>query len=148
MSASGMSSAKTEIAQDTFSSAEPPVLKAPAPSQAQDQRQTQPEKPETSAPEAKERNSIRDGSLSITATPKTNPETVKEDKPPAIEVDSTNIRSVPKSSVQPISESKRLIPLTSKLPDDSLAELKTAMETFTLCVRIASAKKLLAGMAG
>ena len=123
VSASGMSSAKTEIAKTSAPlSAEPPVLKAPAPSQAQNQQQTQPEKPETSAPDAKERNSIRDGSLSITATPKTNPETVKEDKLPEIEVDSTNIRSVPKSSVQPISESKRLIPLTSKLPDDSLAE--------------------------
>lgn len=68
------------------------------------------------------RNSIRTGSLSISASEKTNPTTIKEEKMPEIEVDSSNIRTVPKSSVQPIRESKRELTLTSKLPAGSLAE--------------------------
>lgn len=64
---------------------------------------------------------FRTGSLSITATEETNPRTVKEDKLPEIEVDSSNIREIPKSSVQPIRESKRELTITSNLPDSALA---------------------------
>ena len=66
--------------------------------------------------------SIRSGSLSISASEKTNPDTVKEDKIPEIEVDASNIRRIPKSSVQPIRESRRELKLTSNLPGSSLAE--------------------------
>ena len=66
--------------------------------------------------------SIRSGSLSISASGKTNPGTVKEDKIPEIEVDSTNIRLIPRSSVQPIRESRRELKLTSSLPESSLTE--------------------------
>ena len=68
---------------------------------------------------------LRSGSLSISATTKTNPGTVKVEKLPEIEVDSSNVRSIPKSSVQPIRESKRELKLTSDLPDGSLAEKLT-----------------------
>jgi hypothetical protein len=132
VSASGIVPEKNAVANAPLTSGEQPVLKTPAPQQVQPQ--TQSEKSETSAPDAQERNSIRDGSLSITATPRTNPVTVKEDKPPAIEVDSTNVRSVPKSSVQPIRDSKRQVTVTSDLPADSLAEQLTdaKMETISL----------------
>ena len=75
---------------------------------------------------------VRSGSLSITATPKTNPETVKEEKLPEIEVDSSNVRSIPKSSVQPVRESKRELRLTSTLPPDSLAEKLTDADAETV----------------
>ncbi len=114
VSASAKPSARIEVTQAQVQ----PVSKTPAPPQAQ----AQPGKAETPASDTQDRSSIRSGSLSISATPKTNPDTVKEDKLPEIEVDSTNVRSVPKSSVQPIRESRRQIPLTSKLPEDSLAE--------------------------
>ena len=68
------------------------------------------------------RDSIRTGSLSISASEKTNPTTIKEEKMPEIEVDSSNIREIAKSAVQPIRESKRELTLTSKLPAGSLAE--------------------------
>ena len=71
--------------------------------------------------EKESRNSIRSGSLSISASEKTNPVTLKEEKPPEIEVDSTNIREIAKSSVQPIRESKKELTRTSKLPDSALA---------------------------
>ena len=90
---------------------------------------------QTSAPDAtqeKERDSIRSGSLSISATPKTNPGTVKEDKLPDIVVDSTNVRSIPKSSVQPIRESRRELAITSKLPAGSLAEKLTDADAETV----------------
>ncbi|MBQ7731392.1 MAG: hypothetical protein IJT68_06100 [Lentisphaeria bacterium] len=96
--------------------AEQPVSKTPAPPQAQGQAQPK------SAENGDGSGGIRSGSLSIIATPKTNPDTVKEEKLPEIEVDPSNVRSVPKSSVQPIRESRRQVALTSKLPADSLAE--------------------------
>ena len=96
--------------------------------------QSQPGQAGTPAPNEQERNSIRDGSLSITATPETNPQTVKEDKLPEIEVDSTNVRSVPKSSVQPIRESRRELRLTSTLPDGSLAKKLTDANAETVTV--------------
>ena len=68
------------------------------------------------------RNSIRTGSLSISASEKTNPVTIKEEKMPEIEVDSSNIREIAKSSVQPIRESRRELTLTSKRAESSLAE--------------------------
>ena len=80
---------------------------------------------ESGVPGGKERDSIRAGSLSISATPKTNPDTVKEEKIPDVEVDSSNVRSIPKTSVQPIRESRRELKLTSELPDGSLAEKLT-----------------------
>ena len=100
------------------------VSKAPAPPQVQPEAQPRPQKTESSASDDEE-GGFRSGSLSITATPKTNPETVKEEKLPEIEVDSSNVRSLPKSSVQPIRESKRELKLTSALPDGSLAEKLT-----------------------
>lgn len=90
----------------------PAVSRTPAPPQVQ------PEETET----ADKSGGIRSGSLSITATPTTNPVTLKEEKLPEIEVDSSNVRSIPKSSVQPIRESKRELRLTSSLPAGSLAE--------------------------
>jgi len=72
--------------------------------------------------EEKSRNSIRTGSLSISASGKTNPVTIKEEKIPEIEVDSSNIRTIAKSSVQPIRESKRELKLTSTRADSTLAE--------------------------
>jgi hypothetical protein len=96
------------------SSAERKVsLQAPAPPQVE---------PQANEAEQEDDGGIRSGSLSISATPKTNPGTVKVEKLPEIEVDSSNVRSIPKSSVQPIRESKREIKLTSELPDGSLAE--------------------------
>ena len=69
------------------------------------------------------RNSIRTGSLSISASEKTNPVTIKEEKMPEIEVDSSNIREIAKSSVQPIRDSRRELTLTSKRADSALAGL-------------------------
>ena len=66
--------------------------------------------------------SIRSGSLSISASEKTNPDLIQEEKIPEIEVDSSNIRTVGKSSAQPIRESKRELPLTSARKESSLAE--------------------------
>ena len=85
-------------------------------------------------PQEKERDSIRAGSLSISATPQTNPGTVKEDKLPDIEVDSSNVRTVPKDSVQPIRESKRELEITSKLLADSFAEKITDAQAETVSV--------------
>lgn len=115
--------------------AEQEIPKAPAPPQVQASTQAQPETAEKPA-ETNDDNGggIRTGSLSITATPKTNPDTVKVEKLPEIEVDSSNIRPVPKSSVQPIRESKRQITLTSKLPADSLAEKLTDANAETISV--------------
>ena len=96
--------------------------------------QTQPNQAETAASDEPERNSLRSGSLSITATPKTNPETVKVEKLPEIEVDSSNVRSIPKSSVQPIRESRRELRLTSTLPSGSLAEKLADANTETATV--------------
>ena len=123
VSASSKPSAGIEANQTQPAEKEQPVRKTPAPPQAPAQAKPEAVAPQTqSESDGQERNSIRDGSLSITATPKTNPNTIKVDKLPEIEVDSTNVRSVPKSSIQPIRESRRQIPLTSKLPADSLAE--------------------------
>ncbi len=123
MSASPAPASKTVEAEAVSPQAqtpaeEKPSLRTPAPPPTQSQ--VQPEK--TDKADADGNGGIRVGSLSITATPKTNPETVKVEKLPEIEVDSTNIRSVSKSTVQPIRESKRELKLTSKLPDGSLAE--------------------------
>ena len=120
VSASAKHSARTETEHARVAEKEQPVLKTPAPPQIR--TQAQPEQAEAAAPDAQDRNSIRDGSLSISATPKTNPKTVKEDKLPEIELDSTNVRSVPISSVQPIRESKRMLTITSELPADSLVK--------------------------
>ena len=106
------------------SKADPAVSRTPAPPQAQ------PDETET-----KENNGgIRSGSLSITATPRTNPETVKEEKLPEIELDSSNVRLIPKASVQPIRESKRELRLTSSLPAGSLAEKLTDANAETVPV--------------
>ena len=95
--------------------------------------QVQPQTTEPAASEReKERDSIRAGSLSISATPKTNPDTLKEEKLPEIEVDSTNVRTIPKSSVQPIRDSKRELAITSKRPDGSLAEKITDADAETV----------------
>lgn len=67
------------------------------------------------------RNSISSGSLSISATEKTNPKTMKEEKIPKIEVDATNVRLVRKSELTPIRESRRDLRVTSDLPASSLA---------------------------
>ena len=97
--------------------------------------QVQPQTAEPAASEReKERDSVRSGSLSISATPKTNPETVKEEKLPEIEVDSSNVRTIPKSSVQPIRESKRELRITSELPAGSLAEQLTDAKAETITV--------------
>ena len=97
--------------------------------------QVQPQTAEPAASEReKERDSVRSGSLSISATPKTNPDTVKEYKPPEIEVDSSNVRTIPKSSVQPIRESKRELRITSELPAGSLAEQLTDAKAETVTV--------------
>ena len=132
VSASSKPSAGIEAAQLQAAEEEQPVLKTPAPPQAQ--AQARPEQAGTAVPDSSERNSIREGSLSITATPKTNPGTVKEEKLPEIEVDSSNVRSVPKSSVQPIRESKRVLPISSELPADSLAEKLTDAKMETVSV--------------
>ena len=108
-----------------------PAASAPAESASQVQPQTA--EPAASERE-KERDSVRSGSLSISATPKTNPDTVKEYKPPEIEVDSSNVRAVPKSSVQPVRESKRELAITSKLPENSLAEQLTDAKAETVTV--------------
>lgn len=104
---------------DAVSQTQPAATEEASP-QAQSKRQ--PKQAESDNTGGKERDSIRTGSLSISASPETNPGTVKEERLPEIEVDSSNVRSVPKSSVQPIRESKRELLLTSKLPDGSLAE--------------------------
>ena len=129
LSASSKPSAGIETTQTQLLGIEHSALKTPAPPQAQAQQKAEEAAPqtrsglaETPASAGQERNSFREGSLSISATPKTNPKTVKEDKLPEIEVDSTNVRSVPKSSIQPIRESRREVKLTSPLPTDSLAE--------------------------
>ena len=85
------------------------------------QSQTQQAGPDTIS-EGDEGRSIRSGSLSISASEKTNPVTIREEKLPEIEVDSSNIRTVAKSSVQPIRESKRELTLTSTRAASSLAE--------------------------
>ena len=117
--------------QSQIGAAELPASKTPAPPQVQ----IEVEKPAAqSEPEESGNGGIRSGSLSISATPKTNPGTVKEDKLPEIEVDSSNIRPVQKSAVQPIRESKRQVKLTSKLPEDSLAEKLTDAGADTVSV--------------
>jgi hypothetical protein len=104
-----------------------PVVSAPAESSPQVRQKPAGE-------QEKERDSIRAGSLSISATPQTNPATVKENKIPEIEVDSSNVRTVPKDSVQPIRESKRELAVTSDLPAGSLAEKITDTEAKTVSV--------------
>ena len=105
-------------------------LSASAPAAAVEAVPSNPAEQPTSTEQ--DRNSIRDGSLSITATPKTNPGTIKVEKLPEIEVDSSNVRSIPKSSVQPIRESKRELRLTSTLPEGSLAEKLTNASSETV----------------
>ena len=125
--------AGVEADQTQLTDKERSSLKTPAPPQVQAQSKSEATATQgTPASNGHERSSIREGSLSITATPKTNPKTVKEDKLPEIELDSTNARLVPKSSIQPIRDSKRQIPLTSKLPDDSLAEKLTDADSETV----------------
>ena len=68
-----------------------------------------------------ERNSTRTGSLSISATGTTNPNTFKETKLPEIELDSSNVLTIPKTAVTPFRESRRELTLTSALPATSLA---------------------------
>lgn len=68
-----------------------------------------------------ERNSTRTGSLSISVSETTNPSTFKETKLPEIDVDSSNVITIPKSSVKPFRESRRELTLTSSLPASSLA---------------------------
>jgi len=80
-----------------------------------------PAEPGRSQASGENRQSIRSGSLSITATEKTNPQTVKEDKLPEIEVDSSNVRRVLRSAVPVIRESRRELKITSTLPDSALA---------------------------
>ena len=95
-----------------------PIVSASASSQA-----WMPDGPDAIEDEAEAgRNSIRTGSLSISASEKTNPDLIQEEKIPEIEVDSSNIRTVGKSSAQPIRESKRELPLTSARKESSLAE--------------------------
>ncbi len=107
-----------------------PQAQQPAPAQAASRTpappQAQPEKVDAASTDSTDgsggEGGIRVGSLSITATPKTNPGTVKEEKLPEIEVDSSNVRPIPKSSAQPIADSRRQLAVTSKLHADSLAE--------------------------
>ena len=95
----------------------------PAPAAAQDPA-WMPDGPDAVDEEEEDsRNSIRTGSLSISASEKTNPTTIKEEKLPEIEVDSSNIREIAKSAVQPIRESRREVVLTSKRSDSSLAAM-------------------------
>lgn len=72
-------------------------------------------------PGGKDRQSVRSGSLAISATDKTNPATVKEESLPVIALDASNIREMPRSEKQPIRNGKRDLALTSPVPDDSLA---------------------------
>ena len=123
-------------AADTPQQAQSAAREEPA-LQPQAQSQAQPQTEQAGASDASdgpERNSIRSGSLSISATPATNPATVKEEKLPEIEVDSSNVRTVPKSSIQPIRESKRELRLTSALPVGSLAEKITDANAETVPV--------------
>ena len=107
---------------------------ASAPAESSSQVQPQASAPRGFEEKEKERNSIRSGSLSISASEKTNPNTIQITKPPEIEVDSSNIREVAKSAVQPIRESKRELTLTSKLPDSALAALIADPEAETVPV--------------
>ena len=72
---------------------------------------------------APERRSERSGSLTISVTEENPPSLsrTRTEKRPEIEFDSSNIRAIPKSSVQPIVESRREIRLTSDRPESSLA---------------------------
>ena len=72
-------------------------------------------------PAGTDRQSIRSGSLAISASEKTNPATVKEESLPVIALDASNVREIPRSERQPIRNGKREIALTSPVPDDSLA---------------------------
>lgn len=117
--------AESAVSQPQTKQAEPAVAQAqtqqPAGPAAAQPQAWMPDGPDEDD-EEDGRNSIRTGSLSISASEKTNPTTIKEEKMPEIEVDSSNVRTIPKSSVQPIRESKRELTLTSKLPAGSLAE--------------------------
>ena len=78
-----------------------------------------------SQPGGRERDSVRSGSLSISATKKTNPVTVKEESLPVISLDSSNVREVSRAAKQRITDGRRELPLTSPVPAKSLAELLT-----------------------
>ncbi|MBP5585188.1 MAG: hypothetical protein J6Y92_02400 [Lentisphaeria bacterium] len=131
VSASGPAPDAPSASEVVFTQAQPSAeektsLQAPAPPKVQPQDKSD------EWTDSGDDGGIRSGSLSITATPKTNPETVKVEKLPEIEVDSSNVRSIPKASVQPIRESKREIRLTSTLPGGSLAEKLTDAEAETV----------------
>ena len=131
VSASGPAPDAPAATEAVFTQAQPSAeektsLQAPAPPKVQPQDKSD------EWTDSGDDGGIRSGSLSITATPKTNPETVKVEKLPEIEVDSSNVRSIPKASVQPIRESKREIRLTSTLPGGSLAEKLTDAEAETV----------------
>ena len=72
-------------------------------------------------PAGTDRQSVRSGSLAISASEKTNPGTVKEESLPVIALDASNIREIPRSEKQPIRNGKRELALTSQVPSDSLA---------------------------
>jgi len=77
--------------------------------------------PPPSADSVPERRSERSGSLTISITEESAPTVSRTEKKPEIEVDSSNIREIPKSAVQPIAESRREIRLTSNRSGSSLA---------------------------
>ena len=97
---------KAEPAAASTQSAAPMPAQAPPPAES-----------------APERRSERSGSLTISVTEENPPSLTRNrtEKKPEIEVDSSNIREIPKSSVQPIVESRREIRLTSSRPESSLA---------------------------
>ena len=85
-------------------------------------------------PRGKERQSVRSGSLSISATGETNPDTIKEASLPVIALDASNIREIPRAEKTPIRDGKRDIPLTSPVPGGSLAARLTDADSKTLQV--------------
>ena len=105
------------------------VSPGPDPSPAQAAASSAPARASSPAPapavspsgSAAEGRSDRASALVITATEETNPKALKAEKPPEIVVDSSNIREVPRSSVQPIAESRRELRITSNRPGSSLA---------------------------
>jgi len=99
------------------------VLAAGAALTAYPQQATNPQAASDDAlqPAGKDRQSIRGGSLAISASDKTNPATVKEEPLPVIALDASNVREMPRSEKQPIRNGKRDLVLTSPVPEDSLA---------------------------
>lgn len=85
-------------------------------------------------PGGRDRRSLRGGSLSISASEKTNPDTITVEKTPEIEVDSSNVLEIPKSAIKPFSESKRELKLTSDLPASALASRLEQPEAETVPV--------------